>query len=115
MALSKLAKPLALYTGLFGAATVALAYVATHSGLLMLVLAGLGVLLVALGGAQAGAVSGAAIEQSGLSGETELGENIGLMPGPSSDTPVRALMLLYGLGLFVWSLVALLAFQSGLQ
>lgn len=115
MALAKLAKPLALYTGLFGAATVALAYVATHSGLLMLVLAGVGVLLVVLGGAKPGAVSGAAIEQSGLAIETEISQDIGLMPGPSSDTSVRALLLLYGLGLFGWSLVALLGFQSGLQ
>jgi hypothetical protein len=104
-------KPLLLYTGLLGLLTVGPVYLATYSGFAIVVLAGAGVVLAALGGGAAGAADGSGVEHgpSGRSkgGEPEGPEATGLMPYTDVDTPFRVNLFFYGLGVLVWSLVVL--------
>ena len=114
MNLAPLARPMAVYTGLWAFATVGVAYLATQSGLLMLLLAGAGVLLVVLGAATTGPVSAAG---TGNAEAAEIGgtvEGMQLSPG-SSDMPVRERLLFYGLGLLGWSLAVLGVLGSSLR
>ncbi|WP_227355119.1 hypothetical protein [Haladaptatus salinisoli] len=114
MNVTRLWKPLAVYSGLAAVVTVGLVYVATHSGALVLGVAGFGLMLVVLGGAAPGAVSSAGAEHAESAGLGLMVEDMGLRPG-SSDVPVRALLFLYGLGLFLWSLTVLLTLRSTLR
>ena len=115
MSLTRVLKPLALNTGVFPLLTVGLAYGLTHSGALILGLAGFGVFCIALGGGTAGQVSAAG---AGFAENTGLGmmvEDMGIWPGSSSDISTRARLLFYGVGLVLWSLVVLGLFSSSLQ
>lgn len=102
-------------TCVLGVVTVAFVYGLTHSGVLILGLAGLGVICIAVGGGTAGQVT------SGESGYGEYGElgttvdDTGIWPGVSSDTPFQVRLFFYGIGLVLWSLVVLRLFSSNLQ
>ncbi len=75
---------------------------------------GAGILLVVPGGAASGPVSASAVgeaEGAGLSGVTE-----GMQLQPSmGDFNTRAVLIFYGVGLILWSIVVLTVFRSGLQ
>lgn len=115
MNLTRLLKPLATDTGVFGAVTVGLVYGLTHSGALILGLAGLGVLCIALGGGTAGQVPSGGAGYAEDSGLGMMVEDMGIWPGSSSDIPVRVRLLFYGLGLLLWSLTVLGLFSSRLH
>ncbi|WP_411967797.1 hypothetical protein [Haloferax sp. YSSS75] len=68
MNLESIWKPFVLYTCLLGLLTVGGVYLATHSGLYMLVVAGGGLLLVVLGGGAAGQMGASNVEHAGEKG-----------------------------------------------
>ncbi|WP_084186449.1 hypothetical protein [Haladaptatus litoreus] len=109
-----LARATIFYTGIAGALTVGCLYLVAHSGLYMLIAMGAGILLVVLGGAASGPVSASAVgeaEGAGLSGVTE-----GMQLQPSMENfNTRAVLIFYGVGLILWSIVVLTVFRSGLQ
>jgi hypothetical protein len=114
---------LTTYTVLAGAITVGCIYFLTHSGLYMVAATGVGVLLVALGGAASGPVGASAVEGAGDGGisETDDGgisgmivEDMQLHPSPR-EFGTRAVLLFYGFGLVLWSAIILAFFRSGLQ
>ncbi|WP_053948879.1 hypothetical protein [Halolamina sediminis] len=106
MALRSLWKPVLLYTGLLGLLTVGTVYFATHSLAFILVLAAVGLLVAVLNGGTAGTTSLGGAENSD-DGEAEFDE-AGLLPHPSTAVPLRLTLLLYGLGVFLWSLAVLI-------
>lgn len=113
MNLRELLKPFLLYSVGAGALTVGGIGVLTRSGLGMLILAALGLLLIVLGGGVAGPMSPAGAEHAedmGLS--AMMVEDMGLSPTEFASTPPRLIMILYGIGLLGWSLVALFGFQQ---
>jgi hypothetical protein len=105
MSLRALWKPVLLYTGLLGLLTVGTVYLATHSLLYMLVLTAGGLLIVVLNGGTAGRTSLGGAENADR-GEEEF-EAAGLVPQLHTDVPTRLVLLLYGLGVFLWSIVVL--------
>ncbi|WP_076145491.1 hypothetical protein [Natrinema saccharevitans] len=121
MNLTRLLKPLARDTGMIGGVTVGLAYGLTHSGAVILGLAGLGILCIAVGGGTTGhgGTSGfAAADRIGHDESSEasmMTEHLESWPGVSSDIPVRVRLLFYGLGLLFWSLTVLGLFASRLH
>jgi hypothetical protein len=114
----------ALYTGVLGATTVGVAYIVTRSGAVVLGLAGAGILLFVLGGANGGPVNlgtadtesagfGTMSEELGVSGEKSR-----FLPTGTTNplsAPKNVVMVFYGLGLFLWGLLLLfrLAAPSG--
>ncbi|POG54977.1 hypothetical protein [Haloferax marisrubri] len=106
MNLDALLKPLFLYTGLLGLLTVGSVYFATHSGLYMLGLTGVGVLLVVLGGGAVGQMGPSNVEHAGEKGGTNrVVSNAGLWSTVETDTSLRLTHLFYGAGVSLWSLV----------
>lgn len=112
MDLKALWKPLLFYTCLLGLLTVGAIYLATHSGFFMLVVAGGGLLLVVLGGGTVGKMSGSGAER---------GDGAGMMvdhtdpwPHTHTDTSIRLILLFYGVGVFLWSLVVLVTLRDTL-
>lgn len=103
-----------LYTGLLALLTVGAVYFATHSGMYMLVLAGMGVLLVVLGGGTAGPTSAAGADHAEDVGAGLTVDGSDLWPHSYANGSVRVLLVLYGFGVFVWSLVVLLALRDTL-
>lgn len=97
-----------------GVLTVGLAYVLTHSGVLMLGLAGVGLLLVALGGGTAGRVPASGAASAETRGLSSMVEDMGIWSA-SSDVPVRTQLVFYGAGLVLWSLIVLGTFRSSLH
>ncbi|NHX36695.1 MULTISPECIES: hypothetical protein [Halolamina] len=112
MTLKPLLEPVLLYTGLLGLLTVGTVYLATHSLLYILVLTAGGLLVVVLNGGTAGRTSLAGPENSD-EGESEF-ETTGLVPQTNPDTPLRLVLLLYGLGVFLWCLVVLATLRNTL-
>jgi hypothetical protein len=106
----------AVYTGLAGAATVAGVYYSTHSGLFILVTGAVGLLLVVLGAADSSAVptTNPAVGMGEVSTE-----EMGLQDLPVSPTlgtqNTYLVLVAYGVGLFLWSGVAVAFFRSGLH
>lgn len=101
-------KPLFVYTGLFGLLTVGTIYFATHSGLYLLISAGIGLLFVVLGGGVAGKTGVTQTEHAGEEGGTELMvDSPGLWSPLDTDTSLRLTLLLYGFGVLLWSLIVL--------
>ncbi|MFD1514652.1 hypothetical protein [Halomarina rubra] len=105
MNLKPLLKPFLLFTCLLALLTVGAVYVATHSGLYMLVLVGCGVTLVALGSGAAGQTN------SGIRAEeTEMmADGGGFWPDAITAGSLRLSLLFYGLGVVLWSVVVLAA------
>jgi len=112
MALTALWRPVLLYSGLLGLLTVGTVYLATHSLLFVLLLAAGGLLIAVLNGGTAGRTSLGGTETSD-EGESEL-ETSGLVPHPNTETPLGLSLLLYGLGVFLWSLVVLVTLRDTL-
>ncbi|MFC5971176.1 hypothetical protein ACFPYI_07500 [Halomarina salina] len=103
MNLKPLLKPLLLHTGLLALLTVGAVYLATHSGLYMLALAGSGVVLAALGGGAAGQTNfGSNAEEAEL-----VADGTGFFPEAITDGSLRFVLLFYGVGVLVWSIVVL--------
>lgn len=102
-----LLKPLLLYTGLFSLLTVGGVYFTTHSGVYMLVLAGGGILLAALGGGAVGQTSVSHAERGSENWGEVADSNSGLWSPMKTDTSLRLTLLFYGFGVFLWSLVVL--------
>ena len=103
MNLKPLLKPVLLYTGLLALPTVGAVYLATHSGLYMLVLAGSGAVLASLGGGAAGSMTAHPdAETSDL-----ISDDGGFSPGAVTNTPPRIALVFYGVGVLLWSLVVL--------
>jgi hypothetical protein len=120
MELLDLWKPVVLYTGLLGALTVGAVYLATHSGLFVLLVAGGGLLLAVLGGGTAGVVDGAGMvdgvgaeSAEGGGDGTEL-EATGFFARTTANASLRLVLLCYGSGVFLWSLVVLTALRDTL-
>jgi len=113
MALRALWKPVLLYTGLLGLLTVGTVYLATHSLAFVLALTAVGLLVAVLNGGTAGATSLGGAENSD-DGEAEF-EEAGLLPQTSTAIPLRLTLLLYGLGVFLWSLAVLIALGDTLS
>jgi hypothetical protein len=108
MDLKPLWMPVLLYTGLFSILTVGAVYLATHSGVYILVLAGAGVLFVALGGGAAGRVGTTDhVEDAGMEWEDTDASSPSPMSPLQAETSPRVVLLFYGLGLCLWSLVVL--------
>ncbi len=105
MNLENLWRPILLYACLAGLLTVGAVYLATHSGLSMLVLAGAGLLLVVLGGGTAGPTSASGAERG--DGAGMFVEDTGLWPHTDTDTSLSFILLFYGFGVFLWSLTVL--------
>lgn len=113
MDLKPLLRPVVLYTCLLGLLTVGTVYLVTHSGLVILVVAGAGLLLAVLGGGTASSV----VNSSGT--EPADGDGLGMeATGLSSDTStersLRLVLLFYGVGVLLWSLVVLLTLRETL-
>ncbi|WP_458189037.1 hypothetical protein [Haladaptatus sp. NG-WS-4] len=105
-------KPFLLYTCLLGLLTVGATYLATHAGVFMLVLAGGGLLLVVLGGGTTGPLSASGAEHAD---EAMMGvEDTGLWPHTYTDTSLRLILLFYGFGVFLWSLIVLVTLRDTL-
>lgn len=117
MNLKRVSKPLALYTGLLSGVTVGLAYVLTRSGPVLLGLVGLGMILLWASGSialqapsgKAGIIPGTSDQIERTSGHMENRR------GRFADMPVLGRVILYGLGLVLWSSIVLGLFTSGLQ
>ena len=115
MELKPLWMPLVLYTGLFGILTVGGVYLATHSGLHILVVAGVGLLFVALGGGAAGrAGTTSHVEDASLEWEETDASSPALWSPLQAGPSPRVILLFYGFGLFLWSLVVLGTFRETL-
>lgn len=113
--LQSLWKQLVLYTGLLGPLTVGVTYLATHSGLYMLILAGGGLLFVALGGGHAGRTSAGGAEHAGERGGTHMTvENGSLWSPTNTDTSLHLTLLFYGFGVFLWTPVVLFTLRDTL-
>ena len=113
MTLTLLWRPVLFYSGLVGLLTVGAVYLTTHSGLFMLLTAAAGLLLAVLGGGTASSV----VDSSG----TEAADGDGLMleaTGLSSTTDAvssfHLVLLCYGTGVFLWSLVVLITLRDTL-
>lgn len=109
MSSTSLVRAIGLYTVVLALGTVAVAVFLLGSGLVVLGLAALGLLLAVLGGASGGSVdSGIPNAQSTSLGE---GESLSIASdggGPTTwQLPGRERLLLYGLGLAIWSMLAL--------
>ncbi|QCQ75520.1 hypothetical protein E6P09_09695 [Haloferax mediterranei ATCC 33500] len=104
-----------IYTILAGIITVGAIYLTTHSGLYLVLTAIIGVVLVALGGGQAGRtnVTSEGVQEKEAIGRGVVG-NIHL-PSTSGTDSTRIILICYGLGLFLWSVIILQFFRSGLQ
>lgn len=113
MDLQRLLRPILLYTGLLGLLTVGAAYLATHSGLVILLVAGVGLLLAVLGGGTASNVVDSSGTDAADGGGLEM-EATGLSPGTDTATSLRLVLLFYGGGVFLWSLVVLLTLRETL-
>jgi len=117
MEIRLIAQGLVLYTIVAGAITVGCVYLLTHSGLYTLVAAGIGLFLVVLGGtagATGGPVSASVVGEAESAGMSGLTENMQLSPS-LGDAGSHAILVFYGLGLFLWSVIVLTVFRSGLQ
>jgi hypothetical protein len=112
MKLTSLLRPVLVYTGLFGLLTVGAVYLTTHSGLFVLLLAAAGLLLVVLGGGTAARVSGSGTEPVEADGVGM--EATRLLPNSDGDSSLRLVLLFYGTGVFLWSLVVLLTLRDTL-
>ncbi|GAB7012189.1 hypothetical protein [Halolamina salina] len=107
MALRALWKPVLLYTGVLALLTVGTVYLATRSLALILVLTAVGLLVAVLNGGTAGRTSLGGGENSDEGG-AEFDE-AGLLPQTSTEVSLRLTLLLYGTGVFLWSLAVLIA------
>ncbi|MFC5369123.1 hypothetical protein [Salinirubrum litoreum] len=108
-----LVRPLLLYTGLLGLLTVGAAYLATRSGLVILVVAGGGLLLAVLGGGTASSV----VNSSGTEPADGDGlgmEATGLSAYTNTESSLRLVLLCYGSGVLLWSLVVLFTLRETL-
>lgn len=106
MNLTAVVGPLVRYSILGALVTITAAYLVVGTGLPLLVLAGTGVLLVALGAGEAGGTPASGFAGAESRGEEGLSEGMELMPG-SADHSLRGKLLFYGVGLVVWDLVGL--------
>lgn len=106
---------MAVDTGILGLVTVGLVSGLTRSGALVLLTAGVGVLCIALGGGTAGRVGAGGTGYAEDTGLEMMVEDMDIWPGASSDVPVRARLVFYGLGLVAWSLTVLGLFGSSLR
>lgn len=112
MTLQALWKPVLLYTGFLGLLTVGTVYLATHSLLFILVLTAGSLLVVVLNGGTAGRTSLGGAENSDEGGAEF--DATGLLPQTDTDIPLRLTLLLYGLGVFLWCLIVLIALPDTL-
>ena len=115
MNVKSLWKPFSLYAGLLGLLTVGTIYLVTHSGLFILVLAGMGLLLVVLGGGTASPMSPSGAEHAEQIGGGLMIEDTGLWPHSYVTTSLRGILLFYGVGLFLWSLIVLATLGTTLR
>lgn len=114
-AVAALWKPVLLYTCILGLLTVGVVYFATHSGAVMLALAGVGLLFVVLGGGAAGQMGASNVEHAGDKGGAEkVASNAGLWTPVSTDTSLRVVLLFYGFGVLLWSLIVVFRYQDTL-
>ncbi|WP_049969916.1 hypothetical protein [Haladaptatus cibarius] len=114
MDIRPIARGLAFYTVLAGAITVGGVYFLTYSGLYTLVVTGVGLLFIVLGGAASGPVGASAVETGDAEISGMMVEDTQLLPSPG-EFGARAILLFYGAGLVLWSVIVLTFFQSGLQ
>jgi hypothetical protein len=99
-------KPVLLYTALLGLLTVGAVHLATRSGLLVLFVAGGGLVLVILSVGSAGPTDGGAFENAeGLDAQ-------GGWTQTDTDAPVSLPLLCYGFGVFLWSSILLVTFYD---
>lgn len=105
MNIKPLWKPFTLYAGLLGLLTVGTVYLVTHSGLL---------LLVVLGGGTAGPTSASGAEHADDAVAGMMVEDMGLWPNSYAGSSLRVVLLLYGLGVFLWSLIVLVTLSETL-
>jgi hypothetical protein len=108
-----LVKPILLYTGLLGLLTVGAVYLVTQSGFFILVVAGVGLLLAVLGGGTASSIADSSGTEAADAGGL-VGEATGLSAYTTTDASLRLVLLCYGSGVFVWSLVVLLTLRETL-
>ncbi len=106
------ARGLAFYTAIAGFITVGCIYLLTHSGLYTIVATVVGLLLVVLGGAQSGPVSASAVEGAENAEMGLIAEDMPLRPSPG-EFGIRSVLIFYGLGLVLWSVIVLTAFRTG--
>jgi hypothetical protein len=105
----------AIYTVLAGGVTVGGVYVLSHSGLYILGTAAVGMAFLGLGGGSVGAVSARATEGTE---EAEISQMTSGSVGAGTATKVgaaRLVLVLYGVGLLLWSIIVLTFFRSGLH
>ncbi len=115
MDIRPITRGLAFYTIIAGAITVGCVYFLTYSGLYTVVAAGVGLLLVILGGAASITTGPTFVEgadEAAISGT--MTEENQFHPSPA-DFDTRTVLLFYGLGLVLWSVLVLTFFRSGLQ
>lgn len=117
MKLRSILPAVGVYTGLAGAITVAAVYFGSHSGPYILATGGIGLLFVVLGGADS---SGLPTTTGPTMGTGKVSsEEMGLQDLPVRPTPgnhsTHLILILYGLGLFLWSGVVVAFFRSGLH
>ncbi|WP_115862367.1 hypothetical protein [Halorussus litoreus] len=101
-----LVDPLVRYSLLAAIVTITAAYLLVGSGLPLLLLAGAGLLLIALGAGEAGAAPASGFADAENGGEEGLTEGMEMVPG-SGNHSLRAKLLFYGIGLVVWDVVGL--------
>lgn len=106
--------------GVLGGVTVWTVYLVTHSGRLIIILTGRGVIMTGLGLGAAGSAGAGGPAGGGLvkaSDGAERGNRLaGVMPmQPESGSPLHHQLAFYGLGLMLWGLVVLLTLHHTLQ
>ncbi|WP_435358862.1 hypothetical protein [Haloarchaeobius sp. DFWS5] len=115
---------MAFYTVVAGAITVGLVYFLTNSGLYIVALAALGVVVAVLGGASGGTTVGGSDIGGGADISFGRGEEGGMSEMMVKDMKLAPnsgkfggglILIFYGLGLTLWSVVVLNFFSAGLQ
>ncbi|ELZ82086.1 hypothetical protein [Haloferax larsenii] len=104
-----------VFTIIAGLATVGTIYYTTHSGLYLVFAAIAGLLLLALGGGQAGRTNvteGGVHEEGGIETEANVDIHAASAAGRLS---IRLVLICYGIGIFLWSVIILQYFRSGLH
>jgi hypothetical protein len=113
----------ALYTVVVGVVTVGGVYLLFHSGLYILVVVAAGMVSIAVGSVLVGGTGATTLGGVGASFDEAIETSVfdqmvgGNTSGGPSAVAVRVplVLILYGVGLVFWSIVALAFFGSGLQ
>lgn len=114
METARILRSLVFQTGVLAGVTVGTVYRITHSGLLIVILTGLGVLVAGLSVGVAGPAGAGTVEASyGV----ELGETMAGLTTDRAESgpPLRLRLAFYGFGLTAWGLVILLTLRHALH